>query len=197
MLWFIVAIFIIVTLLFNFYNSRRRGIESFSSVNVNFNEANDNILVNIDDFLLTQQTKLKEQRLLDFFDTINLQTKERIAASLPKTASKFNGYCKNMRHVNQSIQNDITKNAYDSLLKSHPDLKNNFKQDPCVAAANYICEFTDPLLYLSQTRMPPRWLIKTLRDVDPPKNTYITCYNSIYDCCKRKKQSKPLDTPSY
>jgi hypothetical protein len=138
--------------------------------------ANTALITKYDD-LTVSQDGLKEQRYLHFLSDVNDSVKEQ----MPKTGV-FRGSCDDK--VNIDIQKKVLNRAYMKVIKDNGLIK-DFQKDVCVSAANYLCEMTDPTLYLSQSRMPPRWMMKSYRDVHLPKNTDLACFVSNYNCCKK------------
>lgn len=134
-------------------------------------------VVDYDVYLLTEREKaeLGEQRYLTFLTDVNNSWKSKV----PKTGP-FRGSCDDK--VNERIQNEALKEAYTKL--DSLSLSQQFSRDPCIAYANYLCEFTDPNMYIVNSLFPPRWLVKTYSSQALPKQTYLSCFNQNYDCCK-------------
>lgn len=121
--------------------------------------------------------KLKPQKYLTFLSNAHEGVKKRAPIS-----KAFRGSCDDK--VNESYQKESLKDAYTAIDETGK-LKDTFKRDPCVAYANDICEFIDPMLYLSENiYSPPRWLVKTYDTHSLPSHTNISCFNSNYTCCK-------------
>jgi len=56
--------------------------------------------------------------------------------------------------------------------------------DNCGDKATYLCELTNPMLYMSQNPyFPPRW-IGPYKKVQLPKHTDLKCWNNMRNCCK-------------
>lgn len=122
-------------------------------------------------------TKLKPQKYLTFLDDVNRSMKSKA----PITGA-FRGSCDDK--VNQKFQKESLKEAY-MKIEERDHVSDNFKRDPCIAYANELCEFIDPMLYLSEsTYSAPRWLIKTYDTHSLPPHTELNCFNTNYTCCK-------------
>jgi hypothetical protein len=122
-------------------------------------------------------TTTKKQRYLSFLDNLNV----RFKSNLPKTGP-YRGTCDDK--LNQTLQNKSLNDVFNSEIKNN-DLEESFRKDPCVAVSNYLCEFTDPNMYLSESQMPPRWIMKSLKDQPLPSHVDIHCFNRIYNCCRQ------------
>lgn len=172
-----VIIIIIIILLRNKYN------EGFN---------NDIELLKYDKYKI-DKLDLKKQRFLMYLDNINNEYKER----MPKTDSVFQGTCDDK--LNEKIQKETLKSVY-SKMKPEEDYK-KYKLESsskdvnggvtqgnsldCVGISSYLCEYTNPYLYLSESKyFPPQWLVKTYKDIPLPKNVDLNCYNKTNDCCK-------------
>jgi hypothetical protein len=115
---------------------------------------------------------LKEQRYLTFLSNLN----ENFKSKAPKTGP-FRGSCDDK--INNAIQLKALHEEYSRLPKT------NSHQDSCLAAANHLCEFTHPYMYLSETQMPPKWLMKSLKNLPLPTHVNLSCFASNYNCCKQ------------
>jgi hypothetical protein len=128
-----------------------------------------------DDPYLINTNELKENRYLSFLSKAHDAFKLKAPRKGP-----FRGTCDDK--VNVAMQREALKTAFKDTSR---DLDEKFPKDPCVAISNHLCEFTDPNLYLSESRFPPRWLMKTMKGQTLPMQTNIPCYNRTYDCCKQ------------
>jgi hypothetical protein len=65
--------------------------------------------------------------------------------------------------------------------------KITFKVDDnkiCSNKASQLCDFIDPMLYISQnTNFPPKW-IGPYKNVPLPKHTNLKCWSNMVNCCK-------------
>lgn len=127
----------------------------------------DDTLASLEDFFLTKDGN-EEQRLLDFFVTINTSAKEQLA----KHSS-----CDDKVHA--AILNNVLDGAYRNLHEQHSESTNTREHDTCVSAANYLCETTSPFMYMTQSR----------QGHPKPTNTNLNCYNQMYDCCRRRRKN--------
>lgn len=139
--------------------------------------------------LLLPTKTIKGQRYLSFLDDLNTDFKGR----LPKTGP-FRGTCDDK--LNKAIEKLSLKAVFDKNIDER-GLRADFKRDPCVAISNYLCEFTDPNMYLTESQMPPRWLMKSLKDAPLPMHVDIACYNKTYNCCRAGSttHTNPIDMP--
>lgn len=115
---------------------------------------------------------LKEQRYLSFLSNVN----ENFKSKAPKIGA-FRGSCDDK--INTQIQLKALHQEYSRIHGG------NNGGDPCVSAAHYLCEFTHPNMYLSETQMAPKWLMKSLKNQPPPTHINLSCFASNYDCCKQ------------
>ena len=117
-------------------------------------------------YTIDDPTKLHPQRYLDFLSTMN-----DIYVSKVPSSNTFRG-----SGLTNGLENEILKDVYNNvIIDSKPH------KDTCLST---LCEMTDPLMYLPQRSYPPKWLIKSLRDIPPPKYTNMSCFASNYACCK-------------
>jgi hypothetical protein len=59
------------------------------------------------------------------------------------------------------------------------------KNTSCVYKAIHLSEFTNPMFYLAdRTTFPPRWLVKTYKDIPLPKTVNLKQWTNMYNCCK-------------
>lgn len=121
---------------------------------------------------------LKEQRYLSFLGNVN----ENFKSKSPKTGP-FRGSCDDK--INTMIQLKALNEEYSRILS-----KSAAHQDPCVAVSQYLCEFTHPNMYLSETQMAPKWLVKSLKNKPPPTHINLSCFATNYDCCKNATLQK-------
>lgn len=78
----------------------------------------------------------------------------------------------------------VQKKALNEEFEKIPPLKFDSKWS-CVHKAIHLSEFTNPMFYLSdRVTFPPRWLVKTYKDIPLAKITDIKQWNSMYNCCK-------------
>ena len=122
---------------------------------------------------------LKEQRYLTFLGNLDKNFKSKS----PKTGP-FRGSCDDK--INTLLQLTALDEEYSNLHKK----TNTFNSDPCVAVSNYLCEFTHPNMYLSETSMPPKWLMSSLKNIPPPTHTNLNCFATNYNCCKHSQTIK-------
>lgn len=135
-------------------------------------------------YKLDKRIALKPQRYLTFLSNVN----DSLKSQMPKTAA-FRGSCDDK--VNERVQNESLKDAY-TKLDTDGVLKAQFSRDPCIAYAHHLCQFTDPSLYLTETKtMAPRWLVNTYKNQELPTHVSLNCFNSNYNCCKRSQQQRP------
>jgi hypothetical protein len=128
---------------------------------------------------------LKDQRYLSFLSNVN----ENFKSKAPKTGA-FRGSCDD--RINTQIQLKALHEEYSRIQGTeHSRIHGgNNGGDPCVSVANYLCEFTHPNMYLSETQMAPKWLMKSLKDVSPPTHINLSCFATNYDCCKNATLQK-------
>jgi hypothetical protein len=123
-------------------------------------------------------TNLKPQRYLKFLGDVN----DSFRSKMPKQGP-FRGSCDDK--LNDKIQRLALKEAY-TKLDGGGRLQAQFSRDPCVIYANYLCEFTDPGMYLVESKhMAPRWLVNTYNTQELPKQTSLSCFAVNYNCCKQ------------
>lgn len=120
----------------------------------------------------------KKQRYLSFLDDLNVNYKNK----LPQTGP-YRGTCDDK--LNQVLQNKSLQEVFDNQINDN-NLQDEFKRDPCIAVSSYLCQFTDPMMYLSESRMPPRWAMRSLKDEPLPYHVDISCFNKTYNCCTAK-----------
>jgi len=59
--------------------------------------------------------------------------------------------------------------------------------DDCRTFAHKICSFTHPNMYISEyAYLPPRWNMQTYKNVNVPTQTFLPCYQTVYNCCKTR-----------
>lgn len=64
-------------------------------------------------------------------------------------------------------------------------LKKSFKGDNCLYKSIELSDVTNPMLYLSDSKnYPPRFLVKTLKNMPLPKNTDLKRFSNMFNCCK-------------
>ena len=119
-------------------------------------------------YTLDEETSLRPQVYLDFLEGINDQYLSQTPSS-----TLFRGAA-----LSKPLEDKILRDAYSKLNSSQAH------KDSCVSKAISICEMTDPIMSLSQTRYPPKWLIKSLKDQSPPSSTNLSCFESTYACCR-------------
>jgi len=169
----LICLFLFITI----FQSRDSFMEDVSENSEQY--LNDYNIYKLDNF-----TSLKPQRYLTFLSDVN----DSLKSKMPKTGS-FRGSCDDK--VNERIQNEALQDAY-TKLDGGGVLKAQFSRDPCVIYASHLCEFTDPSLYLTESKtMAPRWLVNTYKDQALPTHVSLNCFNSNYDCCKRSQQQRP------
>jgi len=122
---------------------------------------------------------LKEQCYLTFLDNLN----DNFKSKSPKTGP-FRGSCDDK--INTLLQLTALDEEYSNLHKK----TNEFESDPCVAVSNYLCTFTHPNMFLSETSMPPKWLMSSLKNIPPPTHTNLQCFATNYNCCKQSQTIK-------
>ena len=133
---------------------------------------------------------LKEQRYLSFLDNVN----ENFKSKSPKTGP-FRGSCDDK--INTMVQLKALNEEYSRSAQTLGTAQNigtpqsGSHQDPCVSVSQYLCEFTHPNMYLSETQMAPKWLMKSLKNKPPPTHINLSCFATNYDCCKQSLKSKP------
>lgn len=130
-------------------------------------------------------TTTREQRYLSFLNNLNTTFKSK----MPQTGP-FRGTCNDK--INQEIQKQSLKEVFHNQLtdNKHLGIQDDFKRDPCIAVSSHLCQFTDPMMYLTESQMPPRWLMKSLKDQPLPAHVDMPCFNRTYNCCKNSYQSK-------
>lgn len=136
-------------------------------------------------YAVPDKSKLGEQRYLRYLSDIN----DKFQQEIPKTGP-FKGSCDDT--INKLAENKALRYAHDKMFNDRSKFGDNiFERDPCVTLANYVCEFTDPNMYLSETaNFPPRWTVKTLAKTPLPKHTNLNCFNSTLNCCRRSQNNK-------
>ena len=138
-----------------------------------------------------EKLDLKKQRYLMYLDKLNDEYIEK----MPKTDSVFKGTCDNK--LNEKIQKEALKSVYSKIddkdykkykLETEGTQGNTLD---CVGISSYLCEYTNPYLYLSESKyFPPQWLVKTYKDISLPTNVDLNCYNKTNDCCKWSLKNK-------
>lgn len=118
----------------------------------------------------------KKQAYLDYLQELSDEYKAR----MPMDSKVFRGTCND--NLNKKMQSDALKTVFTKRLE---DGNATFKKDPCIGIASQLCEFTHPNLYLSESHMPPRWLIKSYQGTPLPKHVNLNCFQSNYNCCKQ------------
>lgn len=69
--------------------------------------------------------------------------------------------------------------------KNHEIVHNAYGKDVCLSHAYNLCEMTDPIMRISQTKYPPKWLMNSSIGGDtPPTYNNLSCFESNYNCCK-------------
>jgi hypothetical protein len=122
-----------------------------------------------ENYIIEDPSQLKPQRYINFLSTLN----DMYISKTQHPMFPLRG-----AGVSKNTENEVIKAAYSTIPP-----QSSFK-DECVEKANYLCEMTDPQMYLPETRYPPRWELKSLKDIPLPKRTDLACYNSNYSCCK-------------
>ena len=127
---------------------------------------------------------LKKQRFLMYLDKINNEYKKNI-----KMESDVRGTFDNK--VAEKIQKRSLKSVYELKQQDEEYKKyNKYKEASnggvdCVGISSYLCEYTNPYLYLSESKyFPPQWVVKQYKDIDLPKTIDLNCYNKTNDCCR-------------
>jgi hypothetical protein len=128
---------------------------------------------------------LGEQRYLSYLSDVN----DAFQQAIPKTGP-FKGTCNDT--INKIAENKALKSAYDKMMSDKTKFNGElFEKDHCVTLANWVCEFTDPNMYLSESLyFPPRWIVPTLAKMKLPKTTSLSCFNTNLNCCRRAQKNK-------
>lgn len=95
--------------------------------------------------------------------------------------------------IQELLENETLKETYSKYSYSP---NNNFSnenivipnvhQDKCISIANYLCDTTDPSIYMSENPyFPARWLMNTYKNTPVPKMTNLNCFKTNYMCCKK------------
>lgn len=134
--------------------------------------SNEQFLTKYDKFQLSPSEKLNDQRYLSFLSDVQSQLGNLYVQG-------DSGKCSNKQTSNAAL-----RNAFE-ILEKNTSQSTNFSRDPCVAYSNYLCEFTDPDMYLTEGKnAPPRWIHPLYKDSKLPYYTFLNCYNATYNCCK-------------
>ena len=124
--------------------------------------------------------KPKDDAYMDFLSDLNSSFKENL-----DKATDLNGQITPIKQkvlCNDTIRKDIEikslKMAFDKIGTGKAD---------CAYKSNHLCELTNPMLYLTETKnFPPRWIFKPYAKVALPKYTYLKCWNNLMNCCQTK-----------
>lgn len=139
----------------------------------------------LQDLDITSTKALGEQRYLSYLSDVN----DAFQEAIPRTGP-FKGTCDDT--INKIAENKALKSAYDKMMSDKTKFNGElFEKDHCVTLANWVCEFTDPNMYLSESLyFPPRWIVPTLAKMKLPKSTSLSCFNTNLNCCRRAQKNK-------
>jgi hypothetical protein len=180
--WLIIVIVFIITILINLKNTNEHFTQNEQEYKqqiiteplkqdlyMNFlGDLNNSFKKNLNDESNGKNLAIKQQIMCDDKVKIKVQTKA-LNEAFEKISIDKSKIFKSPVFDNSPSQLDFIDNS-----------KNN-----CLYKANHISEFTNPMFYLSETiTFPPRWLMKTYKDVPLPKHTSLKQWNNMYNCCK-------------
>lgn len=119
---------------------------------------------------------LKQDVYMNFLDTLNTNYKHMDTLENKSLDEAF-----------ATVPGDGKEIFASSLfVKEEPsiDFVDKSKND-CLYKANHISEYTNPMFYLSETKyFPPRWIVKTYKDIPLPKHTNLKQWQNMFNCCK-------------
>ena len=94
--------------------------------------------------------------------------------------------------IQELLENEALKDTYSKYSTNTENTKTeniivpNVHKDKCISIANYLCDTTDPSLYMSENPyFPPRWLVNTYKNTPAPNMTNLNCFKTNYMCCKK------------
>lgn len=136
------------------------------------------------------KVKLKEDVYMNFLgklnDSFNIYLKEiNTNSTIPQTV-----LCNDV--IRKKVQTKALTDAFKTLNeKDTPELSKDSQitfvvndNRTCANKSSYLCEFTNPILYLNDNvNFPPRW-IGPYKNTPLPKHTNLNCWNDIFNCCK-------------
>lgn len=180
------ALFIFLCLVLSFYilsSSRQSKVDNFESTGSHYEgQGVQDELSHYRQLLIPTTTK--KQRYMSFLDELNKNFKNK----MPHTGI-FRGTCDDK--LNQALQNQSLNEVFKNQIQVNK-LQDDFKRDPCTAVSNYLCQFTDPMMYLSESHMPPRWMMNSLKDEPLPSQVDTSCFNRTYNCCRKSNNNSKV-----
>lgn len=112
----------------------------------------------------------KEQRYLTFLDKVLINYKKNI---------KGENMC------NPQISDLLESKIFNQAYAEYNNVQ-DIHQDKCISISHYLCETIDPSIRIQEnTRFPPKWMVKSHKDLPPPTMINLKCFNDNYKCCKK------------
>ena len=143
--------------------------------------------------------KVKDDVYMSFLDELNNSFKKHLEDFNKNNISPIRQKVLCDDHIRKEVESKALIDAFkkvpekniqkDSVLfniniPSNIDFTINDKRE-CANKASYLCDITEPMLYISQnTNFPPRWIFKPYSDVDLPKHMDLKCWSNMLNCCK-------------
>lgn len=166
----IAIVVVIVIVLFFFYKSKENFINNYDKYNNKYDKYKDNI-------------SNKKQIYLNFLG--NLYDNYKIKKSKLPTEEICNPA------IQELLENETLKDTYSKYSTNNDSNQEtivvpNVHQDKCISIANYLCDTTDPSIYMSENPyFAPRWLVNTYKNMPAPNMTNLNCFKTNYMCCKK------------
>lgn len=149
------------------YASQKISYTLKPDIHMNFlGDLNDSFKHHLDDAAKGKNYAIKQKVLCDDHVKMDVQNK-----ALDDAFSK--------------VQSD-GKQVFDSSIfydSGSIDFTDNSKSK-CLYQAYSLSQFTNPLLYLSETKFPARW-IGPYKNIPFPKHTNLKQWSDMYNCCKK------------
>jgi hypothetical protein len=160
--------------------------------------------------IIPKNMKLKDDRYMDFLQDLDFKFKEKLDELNVKqhtTNLPFKQKVLCDDRLNKQTQSEALDYAFSKqpnyskseltdkkiLNTNDPQITFDFQkkylkgEDLCVHKASSLCERSNPMYYLSETRtFPPRWIFKPYENMELPQHVDLNCFNRMYNCCKKK-----------
>lgn len=140
---------------------------------------------------------VKQDTYMNFLGDLNDSFKKHLKEASKDSDSPIRQKALCDDRVRKEVQSkaliDSFKKVQEKYIDKDSQLFDNTPQLPfntsstrtCASKASQLCELTDPMLYMSQSKyFPPRWIFKPYRDTPLPKHTDLKCWANMNNCCK-------------
>jgi hypothetical protein len=128
---------------------------------------------------------IKQDKFMNFLENINNSLQDDFKLKT-KDTEKIKINALNYAFDKEPNYNSVQLDTISRLTSKDPSIFNSQVDiDKCVTKADLLCQRTNPYLYLNDaTKFPPRW-IGPYKNTQLLKETNLSCWNDIYNCCKK------------